>query len=120
MKAPILFVDDEAPIRELFSLFFRKKGHEVTTAMTAREAKEIAARKSFALAIVDLKLPGESGFELLSSFRSAYPDMPVIVFTGLTGADLVEKAKAGGACDFMNKTDSLDDLYKTVCRHLPQ
>ena len=120
VKAHILFVDDEAPIRELLSLYFRKKGLEVTTAMTAQEARQIAARAPVSLAIFDLNLPGESGLELLSYFRSTYPKVPVIVFTGLTGQDLVEKAKAEGACDFMNKTDSLDALFKTVCRHLPQ
>jgi DNA-binding NtrC family response regulator len=120
VKASILFVDDEAPIRELFSLFFRKKGLEVTTAMTARDARDLAARAAFSLAIVDLKLPGENGLDLLRFFRSAYPDMPVIVFTGLTGQDLADQAQAAGACDFMNKTDSLDALYKTVSRHLPQ
>jgi two-component system response regulator HydG len=120
VKAHILFVDDEAPIRELLSLYFRKKGLEVTTAMTAQEARQIAARAPVSLAIFDLNLPGEGGLELLSYFRSTYPKVPVIVFTGLTGQDLVEKAKAEGACDFMNKTDSLDALFKTVCRHLPQ
>ena len=120
VKAHLLFVDDEAPIRELLSLYFRKKGLEVTTAITAQEAREIAARTQISLAILDLNLAGENGLELLSYFRRTYPNMPVILFTGLTGADLVEQAKAAGACDFMNKADSLDALFKTVCRHLPQ
>lgn len=120
VKPLILFVDDEPPIRELLSLYFRKKGLEVTTAMTAREARDIAAKAPVSLAILDINLVGESGLELLSYFRSTYPSVPVILFTGLTGQDLVEKARAGGACDFMKKTDSLDALFKTVCRHLPQ
>lgn len=120
VKAHILFVDDEAPIRELLSLFFRKKGLQVTTAVNAQQAREIAAQTPVSLAILDVNLAGENGLHLLSFFRSTYPQTPVILFTGLTGQDLVEKARAGGACDFMSKTDSLDALFQTVCRHLPK
>ncbi len=120
MKAQILFVDDEAPIRELLSLYFRKKGLEVTTAVNAQEARELAANRPISLAILDLNLAGENGLQLLSYFRSTYPSVPVILFTGLTGQDLVEKARAAGACDFMHKADSLEELFKAVCRHLPK
>ena len=119
MKPHILFVDDEAPIRELLSLYFRKKGLEVTTAVTPGEARELAAKTPITLAILDVNLAGENGLELLSYFRSTYPAVPVILFTGLGGQDLVDQARAAGACDFMNKADSLDALFQTVSRHLP-
>ncbi len=119
MSAQILFVDDEAPIRELLSLFFRKKGIEVTTAVTAAQARELAAEVPFSLAILDVNLEGENGLELLSHFKQQYPNAPVIIFTGLTGQDLVEKAKAGGANGFMRKTEPLAAVYAEVCRHLP-
>src|SRR4051812_13835419 len=64
-KRHILFVDDEAPIRELLALFFRKKGMEVTTAMNIEQAKELAAAVPFDLAIVDVNLAGQNGLELL-------------------------------------------------------
>ncbi|HWX18446.1 MAG TPA: response regulator [Candidatus Binatia bacterium] len=119
MKSHILFVDDEAPIRELLSLFFRKKGLQVTTATTAQEAKDCAARGGFHLAILDLNLAGENGMELLADFKTRLPQMPVIIFTGLAGEDLVEQARARGADGFMRKTESLGTLYEEVCRHLP-
>jgi DNA-binding NtrC family response regulator len=115
----IVFVDDEAPIRELLSLFFRKKGFDVTTAMTSAQAKEVAARGPFSLAIIDVNLAGENGLELLSYFKTNYPASPVIIFTGLTGQDLVEKAAAKGANGFMRKTEPLASLYAEVARHLP-
>lgn len=120
MKAHILFVDDEAPIRELLSLYFRKKGLEVTTAMSAQEAKALAVLPQITLAIVDVNLAGENGLELLSFLHTNYPKVPVIIFTGLSGQDLVAKALASGASGFMSKGDSLDSLFTTVCRHLPQ
>ena len=120
VKAHILFVDDEAPIRELLSLYFRKKGLEVTTAMSVQQARDLAGRSELSLAILDVNLAGENGLELLSHFRTHYPKVPVIIFTGLSGQDLVAKALASGASGFMSKGDSLDALYATVCKHLPQ
>ena len=120
MAPHILFVDDEAPIRELLALSFRKKGWNVTTAITATEAKTLAAQVPFTLAILDVNLAGENGLELLSFFKANYPNMPVIMFTGLTEKDLMDKAVAKGASGFMLKTESLNELYLEVCRHSPK
>lgn len=120
MKAHILFVDDEAPVRELLSLFFRKKGLEVTTAHTAQQAREVSQTAPFSLAILDVNLAGENGLELLTFFHTNYPKLPVIIFTGLAGQEIVAKALTSGASGFMSKGDSLDSLYNAVCRHLPQ
>ena len=124
-KAPvnphILFVDDEAPIRELLSLYFRMKGFAVTTAMTGAEAMELADQNGFNLAIVDLNLAGENGLQLIGFLKSNYPKLPVIIFTGMGGTDdLAAKAQAAGADGFMRKTESLDTLFAEVVRHLPE
>ena len=100
--------------------FFRKKGLEVTTATTAQQAKELAARASFDVAIVDVNLAGENALALLGFFKEKQPRMPVIIFTGLTGEDLVEQARAAGAAGFMRKTESLGVLFDEVSKHLPK
>ena len=120
MTPHILFVDDEAPIRELLTLYFRKKNWEVTTAMTVAQGKETAAKVPFTLAIVDLNLAGENGLELLDFFKKNYPKAPVIVFTGQTDEDLLKQAMAAGADGVMLKTESLSALYNVVCQHLPK
>jgi|SRR5882724_3825782 len=115
----ILFVDDEAPIREMLSLYFRKKGYSVTTATCGREAKELADQGPFNLAILDMNLAGESGLDLLGFFKSNYPSLPVVVFTGMAADQgLLEKALAGGASGFMSKTEPLDKLFAEVNRHM--
>jgi DNA-binding response OmpR family regulator len=120
MKPHILFVDDEAPIRELLSLFFRKKDFTVTTAMTPAEAKALATQNLFNLAIVDVNLAGESGLDLLHFFKQNYPSMPVIIFTGLApDENLMNAVTIAGANGFMRKTDSLGNLYLEVTKHLP-
>jgi DNA-binding response OmpR family regulator len=116
----ILFIDDEAPIRELLSLYFRKKGFAVTTAVTGQEAKELLGRVWFDLVILDLDLGGEDGLELLDFVKGNRPDLPVVIFTGRdTDEDLLRQALAGRASGFMRKSDSLDNLFAEVCRHLP-
>jgi len=117
----ILFVDDEAPIREMLSLYFRKKGLQVTTAVTASEATKLAGEIPFSLAILDVELAGENGLDLLSSFKRNYPNLPVIIFTGLDGDEgLMEEARARGANGFMRKTEPLGHLFAEVQRHLPK
>jgi two-component system, NtrC family, nitrogen regulation response regulator NtrX len=120
MNSRILFVDDEPPIREILTLYFRKKGLTVVTASKSEEARQLAAESPFSLAILDVGLAGENGLDLLSSFKRDYPSMPVIIFTGLGKEELLKAAMAGGAAGFMRKTSSLDSLYQEVCRHLPQ
>lgn len=121
MPNRILFVDDEAPIRELLTLFFRKKGIEVTSAVSASEALELSRGARHDLAIVDVNLAGENGLELMVNLKRENPAMPVIIFTGLTGDEtLLQEALARGADGFMRKTEPLSGLYEEVRRRLPQ
>lgn len=113
----ILFVDDEVPIRETLSLFFKRKGYAVTTAENSRQAKEAARNQKFSLIILDIDLGGEHGLELLEYFKSNQPEVPVIMFTSL-GYDpnLLKESLARGANAFMSKAESLDNLMKEVHR----
>lgn len=119
MNPRVLFVDDEAPMRELLSLFFQERGMEITTASKASEAMELADREGFSLAIVDLNLAGENGLELLGFLKANHPKLPVIIFTGMNfDQRLVEEARSRGAEGFMSKADSLDELFREVKRVL--
>lgn len=113
MKQHILFVDDDVPLRETLSLYFKMKGISVTVAESGAEARELVQKNSFNLAIVDLDLGGEKGMELLDFFKRIYPSLPVIMFTSL-GYDpaLVREAIEKGAHAYLSKTESLDTLLK--------
>jgi DNA-binding NtrC family response regulator len=117
MNPHILFVDDEVPIRETLSLYFKMKKMAVTTAATGDEAKRLAVTTPFNLVILDIDLGGENGLELLAFFKKNYPALPVIMFTS-QGYDpvLLEEATAKGANAFMSKGESLDNLMKEVQR----
>jgi DNA-binding NtrC family response regulator len=115
MQPRLLVLDDEESIREVLSLFFNKKGFEVIVSKTAKEAIESAGREKFDLAIIDINLQGENGFELLRYFKTNYPQLPVIIYTGLPdGDELVEQAMFRGANGFMCKTEPLEDLLDVV------
>ena len=120
MKPRILFVDDEAAILELLSTFFRDKGYEVTTAATAQEAMALADQGLFDLTILDINLAGENGLELLGYFRTNFPKLPVVMFTGLPEDDLLDQAMARGASGYMRKSDSLEDLLAAVKVYIPR
>lgn len=120
MRPHILFVDDEAPIREMLSLYFRKRGYTVSAAFNSEEARKLAAQNSYALAILDVDIAGENGLELLTELKSSYPAMRIIMFTGLeSDEDLLTKSMSGGADAFMRKTDSLHDLLGIVEHYVP-
>lgn len=121
MKQHILFVDDEPPVREMLSLYFRKRGFDVTTAVTIKEALEKLDGGPYSASILDINLAGESGLELLRIIRKKHEKLPVVMFTAM-GEDqaLLDEAMAAGANGFMCKTQTMDALYNEVCRHLPK
>lgn len=120
VKSHILFVDDEAPIRELLALYFRKRGYEVTTAVCSADALKLVAEGTFQLAVLDVDIAGENGLELLTALKAKNASLPVIMFTGMkTDEDLLAKSLALGANGFMRKTDSLHDLFGEVQRFAP-
>jgi DNA-binding NtrC family response regulator len=117
MSPHLLFVDDDIPIRETLSLYFKKKGIVVTTAGSGGEAIRLAEKSSFNLAILDVNLDQENGLDLLEVFRRMHPNLPVIMFTGMADDPmLLQQALAKGASSFMSKTDPLDKLFNEVQR----
>ena len=103
----------------MLSLFFRKKGFIVTTAITCDQARELVRQTPFNLAILDIGLAGENGLDLLKAFKKEYPKLPVIIFTGQEPDDaLIQQVRAGGADGFMRKTEPLSDLFTEVQKHL--
>lgn len=116
----ILFVDDEAPTRELISMHLRRFGYDVTTAMTAGEGRDFLKGQAFDLAVFDVDLAGENGMDLLVYSKGKRPTLPVILFTGLNvDEELVREARNRGAEGCMSKTQPLAELVAEVRRLAP-
>jgi len=119
MKHHILVVDDEAPIRELLSDFFSNKGYVVSTAASVKDALRTANEESLHLVIMDVLLPDGDGMETLTSIRSAHPQLPVIIMTGIGfDEELLQEARDRGASGYVSKTLPLNQLLMEVHRVL--
>ncbi len=82
-KTAILCVDDEDIPRTLRKIILQKKGYEVVTASTGKEALAILATRRIDLVLTDQIMPGMMGTELTRQIKFAMPDMPVVIVSGV-------------------------------------
>lgn len=75
----ILFVDDEASLRLLYSEEFSEEGYEVVTAANCREASSLLEARDIDLAVLDIQIKQESGLEMLQKIVQDQKDLPVIL-----------------------------------------
>jgi two-component system response regulator (stage 0 sporulation protein F) len=108
--ATVLVVDDEPSIRDLLHLVFRRKGHDVLLADCGSKALELSHREKPHIVILDLLLPGMSGIEVLKHMRTADPELPILIFTGMGNEEAEKQARQLGALAFLEKAFSLHEL----------
>jgi two-component system KDP operon response regulator KdpE len=117
MSQRILVVDDEAPIRELLSSYFQKRGYAVTAAATGSDAIRALDEISVDVMILDIALADADGLELLEAIKKDHPKLPVIILTGMGFDDeLLKEALAKKASGYVSKTLPLDQLLMEVRR----
>jgi two-component system response regulator GlrR len=120
MHEHILVVDDEAPTRELLSIYLKRRGCTVTSANNGADALRLVNELPIRLVVLDINL-GEkaSGLDLLEPMKKSRPNVPVILFSGIA-LDLktLEEARQKGACGYLNKTQPLDQMWAEVQRAL--
>lgn len=102
-KLKILILDDEKHFTEELQEFFEKSGFEAFEANTHSEAVEILEKKAIDLLILDVRLPGINGLDILKDVNVKYPLMEVIVVSGHGDMDTVIKAMRLGAIDYLRK-----------------
>lgn len=110
----ILIVDDEEVIRTSLGGFLQKMDHRIEEAASGEEALEIVGKEDFDIILVDLKMPGMGGLELLKRLREIDPEISVIIITGFGTMETVIQALRLGASDFLNKPVNLQDLTAAV------
>ena len=98
----LLLVDDDRRIRDLLSRFLRSEGYRVTTAMSASDARAKLAGLHFDLLILDVMMPGESGFELARSIRSS-SSVPIVMLTARSEPESRIEGLQLGADDYVAK-----------------
>jgi len=101
--ANILIVDDEVGIRNMLERVLAKDGHQCTQAADAAEARASLEKQSFELVLVDINMPGESGLDLVHYVREAFPEMVVIMATGVDDTLSIDSAIESGVYSYMLK-----------------
>ena len=101
----LLIVDDNLASREMLSRSFRQRGYAVTVARDGNQALEFLRRGSFDLILLDINMPGASGFAVLEAARAAYPAtaLPVIMVTAHDRSEDIVHALDLGANDYVVK-----------------
>jgi len=114
----ILIVDDEKPQREQLSGFLKKQSFSVTTAESGFEAISLCQHKSFELALIDLKMPGMDGIELLKKLKESNPEIQVIMMTAYGSVKTAVEAMKLGAYHYVKKPINLDELKLNINKAL--
>jgi DNA-binding NtrC family response regulator len=112
----VLFVDDEAPLREFMRCELPRLGHEVTVCQDGRAAIKVLEKSTFDAAILDLRMPGISGIEVLEQLKRISPDTEAVVMTGHASIETATAAMRLGAADYMTKPCKLADIEAVLLR----
>jgi DNA-binding NtrC family response regulator len=114
----ILVVDDEEIVLLSCERVLTEEGYEVRTLLSGREALALLGEETFDLALVDLKMPGIGGIELLQAMKRDYPDIAVIMITGYSTVESAVEAMKSGAADYLPKPFTPDQLTFIVKKTL--
>jgi DNA-binding NtrC family response regulator len=106
----VLFVDDEQSLQEFMRTELPRMGHEVTVCPDGRAAAKALEKVHFDAAILDLRMPGMNGIEVLQQLKTVSPDTEAVVMTGYASQDTAVQALRLGAFDYITKPCKLDEI----------
>ena len=112
----IVVIDDDAAMRLTCRQILARAGHEVEVCGDGAQGLAAVARLRPALVVVDLKMPGLSGLEVIARLRQLDPAVVVVVITGYATIETAVEAMKAGAYDFLPKPFSPDELRLIVAR----
>lgn len=119
-RAKILITEDNEDLAELLANLFRKKGYFTITTKTGEEAIEKAKEQYFNVALIDIKLPGISGLEVLDMVKKRHPETAAILMTGYATLENAIAATNKGANAYITKPISFRELGKLVEKELEE
>ena len=111
-------MDDDLESRNILKHMLTLSHYEVETVKNGKEAVKRLKRAEFNLVLTDLNMPEMDGLTLLSHVKSQYPDIPVIVVTGLISAESRNEALAIGAEGLLSKPCTKDQLLAIISKSL--
>lgn len=115
-KLRVLFVDDEPAIREVMKIELPRMGHDLTVCEDGQSALKVLEDSSFDAAIVDLKMPGLSGWDVVEHLKKVSPETEFIISTGHGDMKEAIRALREGAYDFLPKPCKLFEIANVLQR----
>ena len=112
----VLVVDDEPGMRMALRANFQREGWRVETAAGTSEAMGKFQANRFPLVVSDVRMPDGNGFDLMRAIRSEHPSTAVILLTAFGTVPDAVRAMRGGACDYLSKPVSFEQLQSAVAR----
>jgi DNA-binding NtrC family response regulator len=109
-KFDVLLVDDEERFLETTSRLLARKGYTVSVASGGADALEILESCSIQVAILDVRMPGIGGIQVLKMIKREYPLVEVIMLTGHATVDAAVDGLKFGAADYLMKPADIDEL----------
>lgn len=115
-KLRVLFADDEKTLRELMRLELPRLGHEVTVCEDGRLAVAALEKASFDVAILDIRMPGLTGIEVLKKIHEIAPDTETVLLTGHATVETAIESLRYGAFDYLTKPCKMTELEVVLHR----
>jgi DNA-binding response OmpR family regulator len=112
--AKLLIVDDESGVRTSLREILRQEGHQVTTAASGEEALAALGEATFDLILLDLKMEGVDGLEVMAEAKRMAPSTEVIVLTAHGALDSAVEALRQGAHDYLLKPCGVEEIVSSV------
>jgi DNA-binding NtrC family response regulator len=118
MKKRILITDDDEPLRQALEQLLELEGFGVVGAPDGRTALGLVQQARYDLVLLDVKMPGPEGLEVLAALRTLLPELPIILMSGQAGRNTISDALRGGARDFILKPFDDEVILAAVKRAL--
>jgi len=113
-KETLLIVDDERDIRAFLREVLECEGYRCLEASDAEQALGYLETNHVDVALLDIKMPGKSGFDLLIESKARYPDMAIIMASGISDMDTAMECVRQGAYDYLTKPFTLNEVVRVV------
>lgn len=113
-KRKLLIVDDQNGIRALLVEVFSSEGYKTFQASNGKLALEIVRKESPDLVLLDMKIPGMDGLDILKHIKKIDPDIKVIMMTAYGELDMIKEATDLGALMHFTKPFDIDELRQAV------
>ena len=110
----ILVIDDETSVNNNIRKILAKSGYEVDQAFTKTEALEKIKKGFYELVLLDLRIPGVQGLELLQAVRENLPETKVVIITGYASIETAKETARMGAVDYLSKPFTPDEIREAT------